>query len=151
MHANVRPVLSRGARRAELNRVPIIERYLSMEASILTDDHYDETLDGADGLVDGEIESRIARAFSRAMLRANVRRGIVLGILCVGDDGICAPIRLASARHIVIAERRDNGFADAPQGQADRLDETALVLARRLNWGILRGWLSLASEHAVLD
>ncbi len=115
----------------------------------MTDARYDETLLGASVLGAGDIESYPDRAFSRAMLRANVRRAIRLGIVYVGEEGVCSPIKRTSARLIADADRRENGFAGMLVGPA--ADVTVFTLARRINWGVLRGWLSLAREHAVLD
>ncbi len=134
---------------AEHSIVQSRNHQLLREARLLRDEHYDETLDGADGLVDGALESRIGRAFSRAMLRANVRRAIRMGILYVGAHGICRPLKLSSARSILEAERRENGFV--PSLDEAYANAAALVLVRRLNWGILRGWLTVAPEHAVRD
>ncbi len=115
----------------------------------MTDARYDETLVGASVLGAGNVESCTDRAFSRAMLRANVRRAIRLGIVFVGEGGVCGPIKRTSARLIADADRRENGFAALPAGNA--ADVAVFTLARRINWGVLRGWLSLAREHAVLD
>ncbi len=115
----------------------------------MTDARYDETLVGASVLGAGDVESYTDRAFSRAMLRANIRRAIRLGIVYVGDGGVCGPIKRTSARLIADADRLENGFAALPAGNVT--DIAVYTLARRINWGILRGWLSLAREHAVLD
>jgi len=122
---------------------------LQLESSLMTDARYDETLLGASVLGAGDIESYPDRAFSRAMLRATVRCAIRLGIVYVGDAGVCSPIKRTSARLIAEADRRDNGFPALPAGTA--ADATIFTLARRINWGVLRGWLSLAREHAVLE